>query len=162
MGLGPARARPVLSPAPGPAWARAPVGCDLPCARTHVCFPCLCLTRATAKRVALSFLGGSCQVRPALRKVGRAYSLGGQITYPFDAVRLRFGGERVSMAQNGLRCDLPCARRVAPNIRHVLAGATCLAQSGWHQIWGHVSAGATRRTIYILYRNKSLSLSRYI
>ncbi len=75
-------------------------------------------------------------MRLALRKAGLTFPLDGQITYPFDADGLKFGGERVILAQNGLRCDLPCAGQVAPNIGHVSVGATCLVQGGWHQIWG--------------------------
>ncbi len=101
---------------PGLAWAWAPqfglFGCDLPRAKIKKLHP------SQYNAAALVILGWNsyCRVRPALRKAGRAFSLGGQITDPFDAARLRFGGERVSMPQDGLGCKLPCARRVAPNI----------------------------------------------
>ena len=56
-------------------------------------------------------------MRPALRKPGRAFSLEGQIAYPFEVAGLRFGRKRSPM---GL-------------------GATCLAQGGSHfgVILGH-------------------------
>ena len=41
------------------------VGCDLPCTRTYVGFPCVYFPTAHAKRVALFLLGGSCWVQPA-------------------------------------------------------------------------------------------------
>ena len=52
--------------------------CDLPCAR----------------RVAAFFPGGVRKVQPALRKAGHTFSLGGQITYTFEAAGLRFGSKR--------------------------------------------------------------------
>ena len=103
--------------------------CDLPCARTYECFPCVCYSPACARRVALLFSGryslcatclapglhacfpcvchsqacasrvapffpgGIRKVRPALRKAGRAFSLGDQIMYPFEVAGLRFGSK---------------------------------------------------------------------
>ena len=94
LGLGPAWRRAQLGPGPGPpssgldpgpAWPRPEPKCDLPCARIYVWFPCLCLTRASAKRVALVFPGRELSSATCLAQGGSRFSLG-RITYPVDGL----------------------------------------------------------------------------
>ena len=95
------------------------VGCDLPCARTYPCFPCVCCFPASAKWVLLLF-SGRCDLPCA-----RTYAC-----FPY-VCHSPACAKRVALCF-AAGCDLPCARRVALFSGRKLLSATCLAQGGSH------------------------------
>ena len=107
---------------PAPFFWEGVAKCDLPCARTYACFPCVCYSPACARRVALLFSGRRLLDAAYLAQGGSRFFSGGRVTYTFEAPGLRFGGTRPRMG----------------------SGVTCLAQGGSHfgcilgQCFGHV------------------------